>query len=65
MLTGTMDWGEIQLDEVGDIRAEDYHLSFNPKWGTFHFDKSHSALVIEGKSPKMGSYKVVVTPTGT
>ena len=56
------DDGRISLDEIGDLLSEDYHLDFTARIQTVCFSKKTKKLTVKGRSPKMGEYKVVITP---
>lgn len=57
------DDGKISLEENGPLVAEFIHLDFTPEWQTYEFDTSSFALIVKGKSPKMGgSYHVTILP---
>jgi hypothetical protein len=55
--------GKIRLDETGSLTAENFHLDFSPDFQTYEFRASDGALVVCGKSNKMGgAYSVTVVP---
>jgi hypothetical protein len=54
--------GKIALEENDELYSEKYHLDFNPTWQEYIFEKSRGALVIRGRSEKMGEYEFVIVP---
>lgn len=55
--------GEINIYENGQIRSETHHLSFSAKWQSYAFDSNDGAIIVTGKSPKMGEYSVRIIPS--
>lgn len=57
--------GEINIYANGVLKSETHHLGFSEKWQKYEFDNNDGALVITGKSPKMGGeYSVRISPNG-
>lgn len=57
------DDGKIRLGETGSLTAGNFHLDFSPDFQTYAFRASDGALIVCGKSPKMGgAYSVTVVP---
>ncbi|MFP3801848.1 hypothetical protein [Paraburkholderia sp. SIMBA_027] len=55
--------GKIRLEETSSLTAESFHLDFSPDFQTYEFRVSDGALVVCGKSMKMGgAYSVTVVP---
>jgi hypothetical protein len=55
--------GAILIEETDDLTVDDYHTKFLPIGaGTCRYDKQANALVVGGRSPKMGAYSVTITP---
>ena len=55
--------GRIDIDEMGELTVEDFHLRFSPDFQSFTFDTDNDTLVVEGSSPKMGGdYMVRMHP---
>lgn len=54
--------GKIALTEQDNFTADDFHLDFSADFQTYKFEAKKANLTITGKSPKMGSYTVVITP---
>ncbi len=61
VLSGPND-GILSLGEAKGLRPEDYHLDFSPDFQEYRYAESTHALVVSGKSEKMGVYKVTITP---
>jgi hypothetical protein len=57
--------GAVLIDEADDLKAYEYHTKFLPIRGcTCRYVKQTNALVVSGRSPKMGTYSVTITPEG-
>lgn len=56
--------GEINIYENGPNQAETHHLLFSPNWQNYQFDSNDGAIIVTGKSPKMGEYSVRIIPNG-
>jgi hypothetical protein len=55
--------GKIRLEETDSLPAENFHLDFSPDFQTYEFRASDGALVVCGKSTKMGgAYSVTMVP---
>jgi hypothetical protein len=55
--------GKISLEEDGPLVSAIFHLDFTPDFQTYKFDKSSQALIVTGKSSKMGgNYRVEILP---
>lgn len=54
--------GKVGLGETSQLTADWCHLDLSPDWQRFDFDTASGALVISGKSSKMGGYEVRITP---
>jgi len=57
------DDGKVSLEEYGEVVSEKYHLDFSANCQDLEFDDTTNSLIIKGKSAKMGTYKVQITPT--
>lgn len=51
----------IKIKNKGDIN-ESVHGDFDPRYQDFDIDITTNSLMITGQSPKMGRYKVKITP---
>lgn len=60
-----MEDGNIEIYAKGNLDNETHHLAYSEKWQQYKFDKRNNALVVEGKSNKMGGiYNVTLSPNG-
>jgi hypothetical protein len=59
------DDGVVHIDEAQGLKVKSHHLEFRPDFQDYVYDRKGEALVISGKSAKMGgSYSVKITPLG-
>ena len=57
--------GNIEIYSSDSLQAETHHLGFMQNYSSYQFDQKESAIVILGKSPKMGGkYSVRIVPNG-
>lgn len=57
------DQGRVSLEENGVLSDDLFHLTFDPKYQKYNFDKKEHKFSIEASSPKMhGPYKVTLIP---
>lgn len=54
--------GKVRMEDAGKINDKDTHTEFRQLWSEYTFDGETFSLVIEGNSPKIGSYTVVISP---
>lgn len=55
--------GKVSLEEDGPLVSEMFHLDFTPDFQTYKFDTVSHALIVTGKSKKMGgNYRVEILP---
>lgn len=56
--------GNIEIVEAGPFTADTHHLGLKEKHQKYTFDPYDKALVITGKSDKLGKYSIRLTPNG-
>jgi hypothetical protein len=61
MLAGYHD-GIVDVFAAGQLTADRFHLSFNPDFQKYEYDRDAGSLKIEGASEKMGKYLVEIIP---
>jgi len=57
------DDGLVRLYEAPGLTAELYHLDLSAQYQEYKFINSSGSLEVKGKSSKMGTYVVTITPT--
>lgn len=57
------DDGRVDIDDTKKVRIEAFHLSFNPAFQKYTYDRVEHALIITASSAKMGGrYAVTIKP---
>lgn len=56
--------GNLEIYSSGILQPETHHLGLSVQWQTVTLDKNNNALIVTGKSAKMGTYTVTITPNG-
>ncbi|MNR38817.1 hypothetical protein D3C85_1569520 [compost metagenome] len=57
--------GEINIYEKGILTADTHHLGLNSQYQDYEFDRGDGSFLITGKSKKMGSYSIRISPNAT
>lgn len=57
------DDGRVDIDDTKKVSIDDFHLSFNPAFQIYTYDRVDHALIITASSAKMGGrYTVTIKP---
>lgn len=54
--------GNIYVTEAGDLTAEHLHTEFYSDYQDYRFKPDTGSLIVKGRSPKIGEYRVTIKP---